>query len=222
MRRVSTMVVLLAASTGAPVAAQVQTRPDYRVELLFGVGITAGLIYSYNEGIPRSSPVYHVGGALWLNEHWGIALQHAGGVGHAFTDRYPRHGYYHDGFVNFRFSTLTARYRVFLDDELELAMGVGAQVAGAKWWHLTARHPPDYMNERTRVDLGLSGPMQIDERRRASWDGALALEFLVGRRLSRRLGIKGGVTFHGGAGSTAAGSSGSLNVQPVFLMSVSL
>ena len=203
MVRVVVAVFLLAVVTAQSVVAQVQIQPDDRVELLFGAGMLYSFLYSYGEGIPRAAGTYQGGGALWLGRHLGIGLQHIRGVGHTFADRFSLAGYRHDGVVNYRFSILTARYRVFLDNGGEIAIGVGAQVAGEKEWRLTHRDETP-----------------IDETHREPWARGLAIELFVGRRLSRHFGVKGGVTFHMAGGNYVKGYQGYIKLQPVVFASV--
>lgn len=198
MHRLAIAAVLVTVPGMSPVLAQpVATQPDGRLELFLGVG---GLGH-YNEGlnIPRFPAVYHLGGVLWLDERWGIAARHSRSVGYTFDTA----GWYHRRYRHaagatgaFHYSTVTGRVRVLLDNRIELEMGFGAQLSGAKEQHL---RPAE------------SDGMEWVER--DSWGPGLAVEMLVGRRLTPRFGIKGGVMLQGNW-------SDDVKFQPVVLASM--
>lgn len=70
-----------------------------------------------------------------------------------------------------RYSILTARYRGFVTREIDLTVGMGARVTGSR--------EVVWMEDRE------------------PWGEGVVLELLVGRTLSKHVGIKGGVTFQG-------------------------
>lgn len=197
MHRLAIAAVLVTVPGMSPVLAQpVATQPDGRLELFLGVG---GMGH-YNEGlyIPPFPAVYHLGGVLWLDERWGIAARHSRGVGYMFDPaRYHRRHQHAAGATGaFHYSTVTGRVRVLLDNRIELEMGFGAQLSGAKEQHLRPAES--------------DGTEWVE---RDSWGPGLAVEMLVGRRLTRRFGIKGGVMLQGNW-------SDDIKFQPVVLASM--
>ena len=202
MHRVAIAALFVAASGVSPVPAQpVAVQPDERLELFLGAG---GLAH-YNEGlyVPPFPAVYHLGGVLWLDERWGIAVRHSRGFGYPFDPAWygPRYQYVAGGAGGtgtgtFQYSTVTGRFRVLLDNRIELEMGVGAQLSGAKELHLRPG--------------GSDGAEWVE---RDPWGPGLALEMFVGRRLTRRFGIEGGVMLQGDW-------SDDVKFQPVVLASV--
>ena len=197
MHRLAIAAVLVTVPGMSPVLAQpVAVQPDERLDLFLGVG---GMAH-YNEGlyIPRFPAVYHLGGVLWLDERWGIAARHSRGVGYPFDPAWYDRRYQDVAGTTgtFHYSTVTGRFRVLLDNRIELHMGVGAQLSGAKELHLRP-----------------GGPDGTEWVERDSWGPGLAVEMLVGRRLTRRFGIKGGVMLQGNW-------SDDVKFQPVVLASM--
>ena len=105
-----------------------------------------------------------------------------------------RNPYLYHGRGYLSYSTLTGRYRLFLDNQVELALGFGALLSAGESLRLDYRswHPNGVLySERTTRQGGES----IDESPRDPWGPGIAIETLVGRKVSGRIGIRGGLTF---------------------------
>ena len=175
-----------------PAAAQ----PRNRLELQFGMGLAGipadGVIVEASHGN------WNVGAALWLTEHWGVGVRRRRQVGQAFVAPAVFAPEYEDGppfavtgvsiLGPFYGETLThvfVRRRWFpADTEIDLGVSV------MKGWSQgsIALLLPDDPDPWDRVS----------ERRRtlSEWGGLrpVHLDFLVGRQVSRRLGVKAGVS----------------------------
>ena len=135
-----------------------------------------------------------VGVSVWLNEHWGLAARYWRTADYELPYGWYRYPYLYHGRGHLDYSTLTGRYRLFLDNRVELALGFGALLATGPRLQLDYRawHPNGVQySERSTGQGGES----IAESRRDPWGRGIAIETLVGRKISRRLGIKGGLTF---------------------------
>ena len=182
------------------VAAQPLPPPaDRGLELFFGIGSLGSYAAT---GALRAFPWLHAGAAMWLSDSLGVALRYTHGVGSAFSDEVAfglkPHRYLYSGTRKSRFSTVTTRYRVILDNRLSLTMGIGAQLTGSTKTRLLRREiwvPITSLSDADRSSLRPLG--EIDERIRRPWGQGLALEMLVGRRFSQRMGVTGGVLLQG-------------------------
>lgn len=156
-----------------------------RVEIQIGGGYVGG------GGV--SLPTYELGAAFWLTERWGVAVRRVGAPGDDLRDpagRFDGALAVDAGAGNLRYATVTARYRRFLDSGLEVNLGVGVGTN----------------RSMERVEFLIeSGRPPLPRRRTVSQRMGLALELLVGRKLSRRFGVKGGVTHAFGAHLDSAG-----------------
>ena len=126
------------------------------------------------------------GAAFWFNRSWGVSLRR----GITSIGQYRAPYDYGDGTRTgsrgFRHWTPTLRYRRALDSGLEFNLGVG--LVFGTYEHLTWRP-------------GASGrPVGFTYA-----VGGIATEWLVGRRITPRLGVKGGLIFYPFLDERAAG-----------------
>ena len=177
-----------------PAAAQ----PRNRLELQFGMGLAGDQVGQENL-LEILYGTWDVGATLWLTRHWGVGVRQWRQVGRAAPD--------------------TARFSPVYDDGPPLAI-TGVAITGAEYdetmAHVFVRRR--WFLADTELDLGVSimkrwsneysrlllpddpGPYgSLSERREASpteWGGLrpVYLDLLVGRKVSRRLGVKVGVT----------------------------
>ena len=204
------LIAVVAVGTGVlPVCAQpVVAGSKDRVELQFGASVLYG-----TASVPKGAGAYQIGVALWLREQWGLALRYARGFSFTFADSIhygpPPFHYLHGGDGSYSHTSVTARYRVFLYNGVELSLGMGAQVAGVTDTHLRHRGRPEASDLLT-ADRPLGA---IDELHRETWGPGAVVEMLAGRRLFGRVGVKGGVVFHLG---------GAPKFEPLVLASVAL
>ena len=175
-----------------PAAAQ----PRSRLELQFGMGLAG--IPADGEHVGASHGAWNVGVAFWLTEHWGVGVRRRRQVGRAFVDPAVFAPEYDEGpsFAvigvsiagptdNETFTHVFVRRRWFpADTEIDLGVSV------VKGW------------SQGYSDLLLPDDTEpwdrVSERRTtlSEWGGLrpVYLDFLVGRQVSRRLGVKAGVT----------------------------
>lgn len=173
-----------------PTAAQ----PRSRLELQFGMG----LVGADGEDVDVSHGAWNVGAALWLTEHWGVGVRRRQQVGRAFVAPAVFAPEYEDGppFAvtgvsilgptdNETFTHVFVRRRWFLA-ETEIDLGISVM----KGWSqgssdLLLPDDPDPWD-------------RVSERRTtlSEWAGLrpVYLDLLVGRQVSRHLGVKAGVT----------------------------
>ena len=164
--------------------------PDDRLELAVGVGYLA---HQYGGDPDSSALVGDIAVSVWLNEHWGLAARYWRTANYELPYGWYRNPYLYHGRGYLSYSTLTGRYRLFLD-QVELALGFGALLSAGESLRLDYRswHPNGVLySERTTRQGGES----IDESPRDPWGPGIAIETLVGRKVSGRIGIKGGLTF---------------------------
>lgn len=167
-----------------------------RVELTVGAGYLAHL-YGENPTSP-AAPVGELGMVVWHGP-WGIAARYWRTAERDLPYGWYLYPYFYRASSYLHYSTLTARYRLFLDNRVELSMGVGARLTGGPILHLEYREYHPYGIRWSERGLSTrSDGESIDETRRDAWGPGLALEMFVGRKITRRLGIKAGLTFLSG------------------------
>lgn len=168
----------------APARSSAAQSPD-RVEIQAGAGHVGG------GGV--SLPTYELGAAFWLTGRWGVAVRLVGAPGDDLRDpagRYDDVRMVDAGAGNLRYVTVTARYRRFLNRGLEVNLGVGVGTSRSV----------------ERIEFLLEpGQSHVQRRRTVSQPMGLTLELLLGRKLSRHFGVKGGVTHAFGAHLDSAG-----------------
>ena len=164
----------------------VAAQTDERVELAIGIG---GLS---PEESKLSRMTRQLGGAVWFKERWGIAVLYARTTGDGFTgwrstllfDEYVSRG--------FEYWMSTVRYRAFLNNRVELTLGLGVQLAGVreervlKWRLRPVTSPRLREAQRTAQWTG-------DDLHREPWGPTLALELLIGRKFSQHVSIGAGL-----------------------------
>lgn len=179
-----------------PLPAAAQTRN--RLELQFGMGL-AGDVIGQENPFEILYGTWDVGATFWLTGHWGVGVRQWRQVGRAAPD--------------------TARFSPARDDAPPFAV-TGVAITGPAYDETIAQV---FVRRRwfladTELDLGVSVLKRwsqgfsnlllpddrephgtVSERRRTlpeEWAGPrpVFLDFLVGRKVSRRLGVKAGVT----------------------------
>ena len=177
-----TVVVLLLAGMllAGPLTGWAVAQEPSRNELLLGGGFMAGE--------PASVPVFDVGYVRWA-DRWGVAMRYGAAIGADVDDaigRHPNAERVYLGVASLHYVAVTARRR-FGSGAVEYNAGVGLTVYRQN--SLFVRREADTLEVH-------------------NWSGGepantFTLEFLVGRRLSRHLGVKAGVmqNFHVDEGS---------------------
>ena len=198
--RYAAAIAVLVAGCGVQPA---MAAPDDRLELTVGAGYLA---HQYGGDSDSPALVGDIGVSVWLNEHWGLAARYWRTADYELSYGWYRYPYLYHGRGHLDYATLTGRYRLFLDNQVELALGFGALLRAGSSLRLDYRawHPYGaFYSERSTRQGGES----IDESRREPWGRGIAIETLVGRKVSRRVGIRGGLTF--------VMASGNILIQPV-------
>lgn len=175
-----------------PAAAQ----PRNRLELQFGMGLAGNLADRESDETPHGA--WDVGTTLWLTEHWGVGVRQRQQVGRASLDPAVFLPEYDDGppfavtgvsitgpRYDETFTHVFVRRRWFLaDTEIDLGVSVMKRWSQGHSDLLLPDDPDpwDSVSERrfTLTEWGGLRPVYFD--------------FLVGRQVSRRLGVKAGVT----------------------------
>lgn len=172
--RWSTLLILvaLAGTLICPVGAQHHDRFEFQVGGGYGWG-------GGGENPAPSLPAYDVGLAVWLSDHWGIAGRRTWAPGQDLYDP-PRPGgdRIFAGKEKLQYWTVTARRRWFLARSTDLNIGFGLMLGGSFEYveYLTVPGEP---------------PRRIHPEAEF---GGFSLELLVGHKLSRYIGVKGGFT----------------------------
>ena len=165
--------------------------PDKGLELAVGTGYLA---HQYGGDGDWPGLVGDIGVSVWLNEHWGLAARYWRTADRELPYGWYRYPYLYHGRGHLSYAALTGRYRLFLDNRVELVLGFGALLRAGKSLRLDYRawHPfgAVYSERATR-----QGGESIDESRWDPWGPGIAIETLVSRKVSRHFGIKGGLTF---------------------------
>ena len=190
---VTALVLVAQAAAAQPILAV----PRNHVEFFLGVGSLGTTI-----GPPLPVlPWVHGGMAMWIGPRWGIAVRHARSRLITFTDRISDQREpirLLDGTERHYYSTVTGRFRVFLDSGIELAVGVGAQLGGTTRTNVRHRALPAAARMGNEAEGGALDPSgEVNVSQESPWGRGLGVEMFVGRRLTRHLGGMGGVLFHG-------------------------
>ena len=154
-----------------------------KLEVQVGGGYVLG---GGGENPGPSLPTYDVGLAFWLSEHWGVAGRHVRGPGdEIYNSPVETVDRIFLGKGNLRYTTVTVRRRWFMASGTEFNIGFGLMLGGSYEGVNFLKQPGQ--------PLRASSIPRLHLRPETSF-GGFALELLVGRKLSRHFGVKGGLT----------------------------
>lgn len=174
-RHVATALVGTVVVAGTPIHAAADdpagARQADRLEVQFGGG------YVMPAGPTVRLAAWSAGATYWLTRNWGVAARHvATPMTDANAPRFERARARNTaGLLGMRSSSVTIQRRWSTAHGIELQVGFGALLAGV---------------ERHAYFLPGARPHVQDETSRG-----LAFELLAGRKVSRRIGFKGGLLF---------------------------
>ena len=169
LRRQACLIVLLAGGLLAgPFTPSVGAQPRDRVELQIG----GGYVFPVGPTVRRGT--YDVSAAFWLTDQWGVAVRRMAVPSVDVADPRFDHGRasFTSGMLGLRPSTVTVHRRWFTERGVEFDVGFGVMHGVNRYAYFLSEDPPLVQDE------------SILE---------LALELLVGRKVSRYVGFKGGV-----------------------------
>ena len=186
-RQQARLILLAGVLLAGPFTSVVGAQPRDTVELQVGGA------YAWSVCCVYSLATYEAGIALWWSDHWGIAARHGFNPGEHFYDPLEDEDGSDRVFLgpkNPQYTTLTARYRGFGDGGMEYDFGFGTT-----WgryddvWFLKG------VNRSRRVNTTLFADdiLFVDDE---TFRGLVVFELLVGRKVSRRVGVKVGYS-HG-------------------------
>ena len=183
-RRRRTLVIAIILMSLGRAEAVAQTNES--VEVSVGIGALAA------GGTSPYATALHLGGVAWVDKHWGVAAQHARTSGDGFALNRGAGLFEESGNTRYEYWMATGRYRGFLNNGVELIVGLGVHVVGFRERRVHERRPrPDVAEFLTEEHSALLGTRQ--ERSRERWGGpTLALELLVGKKFSNHVGIGAG------------------------------